>query len=101
MKCLYPACPHDAKNRGLCRNHISTARTLVKQKKITWAILETNGKALPAGPRHGSVTEWFISGPEPDTKGSLTRADRGQPMTAIEIVKLFPEPGAPFVPPAS
>jgi len=44
--CLVPDCFKDSHIRGLCLTHYSTARHLVKTKRVTWKELETSGRAL-------------------------------------------------------
>lgn len=71
-KCLYPPCIQEAVICGLCRNHMSVAKKLIKSKATTREALIKAGKmARPTmGPRKSKLTEWFLSGttePTPKT----------------------------------
>ncbi len=63
--CLVPKCDRPVHSRGLCHRDYDVALRLVIGKKITWDILERNGKALPpmfvtVPSRYQNTVEWFM-----------------------------------------
>jgi hypothetical protein len=64
-RCLLAGCKHIVHVRGLCRSCYVLAGRLVREKRITWEILEANNKCLPAtGRPAGADTKanWFLNG---------------------------------------
>ena len=65
-KCLNPKCIRMANARGLCGSCFTVANRIVKERLITWAELESAGKAIPkvAQKKTGTVKEWLLGGGE-------------------------------------
>ena len=69
IKCLVPKCDKRPAARGLCHDHYSFAKRLIKKKQTTWDKLVASGKALPLK-SNPELEAWFLSNNELDRKTS-------------------------------
>jgi len=49
MTCVYPACEHSSRTRGLCHGHYQTMRSRVREGRVSEHDLQNRGLLMPKG----------------------------------------------------